>query len=202
MFAVRMTAKRLFDLLVALPTLLVTLPLQLILALGVLLESGRPIFFLQQRPGLHGRPFTLIKFRTMRVAVTAEDLHSTDRITPFGRWLRKTSLDELPSLVNVIKGDMSIVGPRPLLMEYLPLFSAEQARRHLVRPGLTGLAQISGRNELSWEEKFVYDVQYVDAQTLWLDFKIILRTLPILLGRRGINQHSSTTMEPFRRNDG
>lgn len=160
---------------------------------------GRPALFRQVRPGLHGRPFEMIKFRTMRDATgpDGQPLPDADRLTAFGRWLRATSLDELPELWNVLKGDMSLVGPRPLLMEYLSLYTPEQARRHEVRPGITGWAQVNGRNALSWDQKFALDVWYVDRHTLWLDVKIIVLTLRRIVQGDGISAPGSATMEKF-----
>ena len=171
--------------------------------MSVVIRIGRPIFFKQKRPGLKGEPFTFYKFRTM---TNCEDgngnlLPDKDRLTSFGKLLRKTSLDELPSLWNVLKGDMSLVGPRPLLMEYLPLYSIEQMRRHEVKPGITGWAQINGRNSISWEEKFKLDVWYVENQSIWLDFKIILLTIWKVLKREGISHGSEATMPKFKGND-
>ena len=161
---------------------------------------GGPVFFRQVRPGFEGKPFEMLKFRTMLDATdtTGAPLPDSERLTKFGRFLRASSLDELPGLINVLKGDMSVVGPRPLLMAYLPLYSAEQNRRHLVRPGVTGLAQVSGRNALSWEEKFKLDVWYVDNQSLLLDLKIIILTFKKVFLREGINQEGQATMEAFR----
>ena len=161
---------------------------------------GTPIFFTQNRSGLHGKAFTMIKFRSMTNARSADGalLPDSDRLTRFGCFLRATSLDELPELWNVLKGDMSLVGPRPLLMEYLPLYSSEQARRHTVRPGITGWAQINGRNAISWEEKFKMDVWYVDNQSLFFDLKILVLTIWTVLSRRGIRAHGESTMPRFR----
>jgi lipopolysaccharide/colanic/teichoic acid biosynthesis glycosyltransferase len=158
------------------------------------------VFFRQVRPGLHGRPFTMVKFRTMRDAVDGEGRPLPDelRITPLGRFLRGTSLDELPELWNVLRGEMSLVGPRPLLMEYLPLYTPEQARRHEVRPGITGWAQVNGRNAIGWEEKFRLDSWYVDHRSLWLDLKILLLTVKKVFVREGISQEGQATMERFR----
>lgn len=194
--------KRVLDLLVACGVLLLTLPLQLALGLLIYLDMGRPLLFRQQRAGRHGRPFVLLKFRTMRDALDADGrpLPDSERLTRLGQWLRKTSLDELPQLWNVIQGDMSLVGPRPLLMEYLPLYNKEQARRHEVRPGLTGWAQVNGRNAIGWKERFALDVWYVDHQSLWLDLKILWMTLGKVLKRDGISQPGQATMEPFRGN--
>lgn len=194
------TAKRLLDLLLTVPALLLGFPLLLALALLVRLRLGSPVLFRQQRPGLHGRPFTLLKFRTMTNArdTTGALLPDAQRLPPFGRWLRSTSLDELPELLNVLRGDMSLVGPRPLLMEYLPLYSPEQARRHDVRPGITGWAQIHGRNALSWDEKFARDVWYVDHRSFWLDLRILAATLSKVLRREGISAVGEATMPRFQ----
>ena len=194
-----MKLKRLFDLLVSLGMLLVVgLPL-LLLAWTVRRKLGSPVLFRQTRPGLHGQPFMMIKFRTMtdERGPDGELLLDAQRLTDFGRFLRATSLDELPELWNVLKGDMSLVGPRPLLMEYLPLYSPEQARRHDVRPGITGWAQVNGRNALSWEEKFKLDVWYVDHRSLWLDVKILWLTLRKVLVREGISADGVATMSKF-----
>ena len=192
--------KRAMD--VALSGLLLILlsPLMAALAILVWLKLGRPILFRQTRPGLHGKPFVIYKFRTMTNARDAHGnpLPDSERLTSFGRWLRATSLDELPELLNVLKGDMSLVGPRPLLMEYLDRYTPEQARRHEVKPGITGWAQIHGRNALSWEEKFQLDVWYVDNWSLWLDVKILWRTVWIVLKREGISAEGHATMPEFR----
>ncbi len=191
--------KRIFDfVLAALSLLLLGVPL-LILMWQVRRKLGSPVFFRQTRPGLHGRPFQMVKFRTMTDArgPDGELLPDEVRLTSFGRFLRATSLDELPELWNVLKGDMSLVGPRPLLMEYLPLYSPEQARRHEVRPGITGWAQVNGRNALSWEEKFTLDVWYVDHQSTWLDIKILLLTVRKVLIREGISAPGEATMSKF-----
>ncbi len=194
--------KRLFDVVGASVGLLVLAPVYCIVALLIRSRLGSPILFRQVRPGLHGRPFQMIKFRTMRDAADSngQPLPDADRLTPFGRWLRSTSLDELPELWNVLKGDMSLVGPRPLLMEYLPLYSPEQARRHEVRPGITGWAQVNGRNAISWEEKFALDVWYVDHHNLWLDMKILYMTLRKVLVRDGISAEGEATMPKFKGN--
>jgi lipopolysaccharide/colanic/teichoic acid biosynthesis glycosyltransferase len=191
--------KRLLDLGMVLLALTLLWPVLLCLTMLVRLKLGAPVFFRQTRPGLHGRPFRLIKFRTMRDAFDAQGkpLPDAERLTPFGRWLRSTSLDELPELWNVLKGEMSLVGPRPLLMEYLPLYSAEQARRHEVKPGITGWAQINGRNALSWEEKFELDLWYVDHQSFWLDVQIIALTIKKVLLREGISAQGEATMPRF-----
>jgi carbamoyl-phosphate synthase large subunit len=195
-------AKRLFDLLLAAAALLVLAPLLAALALVVRVAIGAPILFKQIRPGLHGRPFTIYKFRTMSNARnTAGDLlPDAERLGWFGKFLRSTSLDELPELINVLRGEMSIVGPRPLLMEYLPRYSAEQMRRHDVLPGITGFAQINGRNAASWPRKFELDVWYVDHRSMWLDLKIIATTTWKVLKRDGINQSDRVSSEPFMGN--
>jgi lipopolysaccharide/colanic/teichoic acid biosynthesis glycosyltransferase len=191
--------KRVFDLMVAAAAVALLAPLVLAIAVAVRVGLGKPVFFVQERPGHHGVPFRMIKFRTMRDAVDADGqpLPDGDRLTPRGRFLRASSLDELPELWNVLRGDMSLVGPRPLLMEYLPLYSAEQARRHDVKPGITGWAQVNGRNALSWEEKFRLDVWYVDHASLWLDLKIMVLTLWKTIRRDGINQRGHATMPYF-----
>jgi lipopolysaccharide/colanic/teichoic acid biosynthesis glycosyltransferase len=191
--------KRVFDLVVAAAAVALLAPLVLAIAVAVRVGLGKPVFFVQERPGHHGVPFRMIKFRTMRDAVDADGqpLPDGDRLTPLGRFLRASSLDELPELWNVLRGDMSLVGPRPLLMEYLPLYSAEQARRHDVKPGITGWAQVNGRNALSWEEKFRLDVWYVDHASLWLDLKIMVLTLWKTIRRDGINQRGHATMPYF-----
>lgn len=191
--------KRLFDFLLSLVGLLVlALPL-LLLVLLVRYKLGGAVFFRQIRPGLHGKPFEMVKFRTMTDACGADGALLPDelRLKPFGRFLRSSSLDELPELWNVLKGDMSLVGPRPLLMEYLPLYSPEQARRHAVRPGITGWAQVNGRNAIRWEEKFALDTWYVDNQSLALDIKILWLTVKKVLAREGINAAGEATMAKF-----
>jgi lipopolysaccharide/colanic/teichoic acid biosynthesis glycosyltransferase len=195
----RRTGKRLFDLLITLPALILLSPVLGILALLVRIKLGSPVLFRQQRPGLHGKPFTLVKFRTMTDACDAQGnlLPDADRLTPFGRFLRSSSLDELPELWNVLKGEMSLVGPRPLRMEYLPLYSKRQARRHEVRPGITGWAQINGRNALSWEERFELDVWYVDCLSLTLDLRVIAGTVQAVVKRDGINAQGEATMYRF-----
>lgn len=191
--------KRFFDFLAALILSLILLPVLLIVAWKIRRKLGSPVLFQQVRPGRYGQPFKMIKFRTMRNAVDAngDPLPDSERMTPFGSFLRSSSLDELPELWNVLKGEMSLVGPRPLLMEYLPLYSKEQARRHEVRPGVTGWAQINGRNALSWEEKFKLDVWYVDHQSFWLDLKIILVTVKKVFVREGISGGGEVTMSKF-----
>ena len=191
--------KRVFDFLAALLALLMlALPL-LALAWLIRRKLGSPVLFCQVRPGLQGRPFTMVKFRTMTDERGADGalLPDAQRLTPFGRFLRATSLDELPELWNVLKGDMSLVGPRPLLMEYLPLYTPEQARRHEVRPGITGWAQVNGRNAISWADKFELDVWYVDHRCLWLDLKILWRTVVKVLVRDGISAPGDATMPKF-----
>jgi len=172
----------------------------LLLAGLVRVKLGSPILFRQKRPGLHGQPFTILKFRTMTNARDTEGnlLPDEDRLTPFGQWLRSTSLDELPEILNVLRGDMSLVGPRPLLVEYLAYYTPEQMRRHEVRPGITGWAQVQGRNALSWDEKFALDTWYVDHQSLWLDLRILWMTIWKVLSREGINQPGYATAEFFR----
>lgn len=169
------------------------------LAIGVRYRMGAPVFYTQLRPGLGGNPFKLIKFRTMtdEQGVEGTLLPDDKRLTPFGRWLRSTSLDELPEIYNIIRGDMSLVGPRPLLMRYLPRYTPEQARRHDVKPGLTGWAQVNGRNALSWEEKFKLDIWYVDNRSVWLDIRIIFLTIAKVLRREGISQEGEETMHEF-----
>lgn len=195
--------KRLFDFFTASVALLVfSLPLLALIWL-VKRKLGSPVFFVQTRPGLHGKPFRMFKFRTMTDARDAQGhlLPDSERLTSFGRFLRASSLDELPELINILKGDMSLVGPRPLLMEYLPLYNARQAKRHDVRPGLTGWAQINGRNALSWEEKFESDVWYVENRNFWLDLKIIYLTIQKVLARDGISAPGDATMPVFRGNE-
>jgi len=191
------------DRLAAALALVLLSPLLIPLALLVRAKLGSPIFFRQQRPGLRGRPFNILKFRTMTDDRDAQGdlLPDAQRLTPFGRWLRSTSLDELPELINIARGDMSIVGPRPLLMRYLPLYTPEQSRRHLVKPGLTGWAQINGRNAISWEEKFRLDTWYVDHWSLWLDLKIILLTVIKVVRREGISEQNQATMSEFTGSD-
>jgi len=194
--------KRLFDFSASLTALLFLSPFYLLLMLLVLTYLGAPIFFTQTRPGLRGKAFKMVKFRTMTNSrgIDGDLLLDAQRLTRFGHFLRATSLDELPELWNVIKGDMSLVGPRPLLMEYLPLYSNEQASRHNVRPGITGWAQVNGRNAISWEEKFKYDVWYVDNQSFWLDMKIIWMTIKKVIAREGISADGEATMPKFTGN--
>lgn len=191
--------KRLFDILIASIALILLSPVYFIVARKVKKNLGSPVLFRQVRPGLHGKPFEMIKFRTMKDAVDAEGnpLPDSERLTPFGKMLRATSLDEMPELWNVIKGDMSIVGPRPLLVEYLPLYNEEQAKRHNVRPGITGYAQVNGRNAISWEKKFELDTWYVEHQSLWLDFKIMLKTVKKVLAKDDISAEGEVTMTKF-----
>ena len=191
--------KRLLDILLSLFLLIIFAPLMIILALVILTKMGSPVIFRQLRPGFRGKPFHLYKFRTMTEAVDSEVKISDDqqRLTATGRWIRKYSLDELPQLINVLKGELSFVGPRPLLMAYLDRYTSEQARRHDVKPGITGWAQVNGRNALNWEEKFAMDVWYVDNQSLWLDLKIMVLTLLKVLKAEGISQNGSATMPEF-----
>ena len=219
-----LTIKRALDVIFSALLLVVLSPLLAVIALSSALFLGSPVLFRQQRPGLLGKPFTLYKFRSMKVVelgnVGAEqgnarqtalddagknaqsdaDVVATDsqRLTRYGAFLRKTSLDELPELINIFKGDMSFVGPRPLLMEYLPLYSPEQSRRHDVRPGLTGLAQVNGRNALDWPTRFAYDVEYVDNVSFKLDCSILWQTVSVVFSRKGVSSQTSSTMEPFR----
>ena len=191
--------KRLLDIIIASIALILLSPLYAFVAYKVKRNLGSPVLFRQVRPGLHGKPFEMIKFRSMKDAVDAQGnpLPDSERLTSFGKMLRSSSLDEMPELWNVIKGDMSIVGPRPLLMEYLPLYNQEQAKRHLVRPGMTGHAQVNGRNAISWEEKFKLDTWYVENQSVWLDFKIMLKTVKKVLVKDDINQAGEATMTKF-----
>ena len=188
--------KRAIDILIAGLALILSLPIQLVVALLVRINLGSPVLFTQQRPGRSGRMFTMYKFRTMR-DITEDLVSDEDRITPFGSWLRSTSLDELPELFNVLKGDMSIVGPRPLLPEYLPLYTARQARRHEVRPGVTGLAQVKGRNAMPWAERLAWDVRYVDTRSFALDCRIVLDTFKVVLTREGITEEGQVAMTDF-----
>jgi len=191
-------AKRAFDLIIAFPLLVLTLPVQLATAIVIRFRLGSPVIFRHTRPGLHAKPFEMIKFRTMsNIDPAGEDIGEAERMTPFGLWLRATSLDELPTLWNVVRGDLSLVGPRPLMMSYLGRYSPEQARRHDVRPGITGLAQISGRNALSWEEKFRLDVYYVDHHTFVGDLKILCGTVRSVAKREGISEEGETTSSEF-----
>jgi lipopolysaccharide/colanic/teichoic acid biosynthesis glycosyltransferase len=191
--------KRLLDIIIASIALILLSPLYAFVAYKVKKNLGSPVLFRQVRPGLHGKPFEMIKFRTMKDAVDehGNPLPDSERLTPFGQMLRSTSLDEMPELWNVIKGDMSIVGPRPLLMEYLPLYSPEQAKRHDVRPGMTGHAQVNGRNAIGWEEKFKLDTWYVENQSIWLDFKIMFKTVHKVLAKDDISAEGEATMTRF-----
>jgi len=195
--------KRTVDILASFCGLVILFIPLLFLAFIIRRKLGAPIFFVQQRPGLHGKPFNMIKFRSMtdQCNEQGELLPDEQRLPAFGQFLRSTSLDELPGLYNVLRGDMSLVGPRPLLMEYLPLYSAEQARRHNLRPGITGWAQINGRNALSWQEKFKLDVWYIDHQSLLLDIKILWLTFAKVFARADINQQGEMTMSKFTGNE-
>jgi sugar transferase EpsL len=192
--------KRAFDILISSILLFLLLLPLLVLVVMIRIKLGSPILFSQVRPGLNGVPFTLLKFRTMTDAVNASGILLTDedRLTPFGQLLRRTSLDELPELWNVLKGDMSLVGPRPLLMEYLPLYTQEQNRRHEVRPGITGWAQVNGRNLLNWDERFKLDVWYVDQHSFLLDIKILILTIQKVIKREGISANGEATMSKFK----
>lgn len=194
--------KRLFDITAATTALVILSPVYALTAYKVSKNLGSPVLFRQTRPGLNGKPFEMIKFRSMTDATDSAGnlLSNSERLTPFGKMLRASSLDELPELWNVIKGDMSLVGPRPLLMEYLPLYNDEQARRHDARPGITGHAQVNGRNAISWDEKFKLDTWYVDNQSLWLDIKILFKTVKKVLIKDGINADNDTTMSKFTGN--
>lgn len=191
--------KRLLDVIIASIALILLSPLYAFVAYKVRKNLGSPVLFRQVRPGLHGKPFEMIKFRTMKDAADEQGnpLPDSERLTPFGQMLRSTSLDEMPELWNVIKGDMSIVGPRPLLMEYLPLYSPEQAKRHDVRPGMTGHAQVNGRNAIGWEEKFKLDTWYVENRSTWLDFKIMFKTVHKVLAKDDISAEGEATMTRF-----
>jgi lipopolysaccharide/colanic/teichoic acid biosynthesis glycosyltransferase len=191
--------KRLFDVVVAVFALLMIAVPLLVLAWLIRSRLGSPVLFTQVRPGMHGSPFTMVKFRTMTNERGPDGalLPDAQRLTPFGRFLRASSLDELPELWNVLRGDMSLVGPRPLLMEYLPLYTPDQARRHAVRPGITGWAQVNGRNAISWEEKFALDVWYVDNRSMWMDVQILWRTVRKVLVRDGISAAGEVTMPKF-----
>ena len=194
--------KRLFDIAMASVMLLAAAPLLVVIAILIRIRMGSPVLFRQVRPGLHARPFEMIKFRTMLDATgpDGQPLPDGERLTPLGRFLRSTSLDELPELWNVLKGEMSLVGPRPLLMEYVPLYSPEQARRHEVRPGITGWAQVNGRNAIGWEEKLALDSWYVDHRTALLDLKILLQTAAKVFARHGISAEGEATMPRFEGN--
>lgn len=194
--------KRIFDLIIVVLTAPLVIPVVILVAIIVRYKLGSPVLFTQDRPGLNGRIFKMVKFRTMTNHTSADGQLKPDseRMTPLGHFLRKTSLDELPELWNVLKGEMSLVGPRPLLPEYLPLYSPEQARRHWVQPGITGWAQINGRNAISWEQKFDYDLWYVQNQSLWLDIKILALTVRKVLMREGISENGHVSAEIFKGN--
>ncbi|WP_415303492.1 sugar transferase [Candidatus Pelagibacter sp. Uisw_090] len=196
--------KRIFDLFITFFLLSLFLPVIILITLILISKLEFPIFFKQSRPGLNGKIFKIIKFRTMTNQLDTDKKLLLDeaRLTAFGKFLRSVSLDELPGLWNVLKGDMSLVGPRPLLIEYLPLYTTQQARRHEVRPGITGWAQINGRNTISWNEKFNLDVWYVDNQSIWLDIRILCLTVKKVIMREGINQTGQITVERFKGNDG
>ena len=191
--------KRVLDIAIASTALVILSPVYAFVAYKVWKNLGSPVLFRQVRPGLYCQPFEMIKFRSMKDAVDVQGnpLPDSERLTPFGKMLRSSSLDEMPELWNVIKGEMSIVGPRPLLTEYLPLYNAEQAKRHNVRPGMTGHAQVNGRNAISWEEKFKLDTWYVENQSLWLDFKIMLKTVQKVLSKEDISAEGEATMTKF-----
>lgn len=191
--------KRLLDIVIASSALVLLSPVYALVAYKVKKNLGSPVLFRQLRPGLHGKPFEMVKFRTMKDALDLDGnpLPDSERLTAFGKMLRATSLDEMPELWNVIKGDMSIIGPRPLLMEYLPLYNEQQAKRHNVRPGITGYAQVNGRNAISWEKKFELDTWYVENQSLWLDFKIMLKTIKKVIAKDDISAEGEATMTKF-----
>ena len=195
--------KRLFDIIASASGLIILSPVFLILAYLIRKNLGAPVFFTQERPGKDGKPFKMIKFRSMRDAVDKDGnpLPDSERLTPFGKKLRATSLDELPELWNVLKGDMSLVGPRPLLMSYLPLYNDFQFRRHEMRPGVTGWAQVNGRNAISWDEKFAYDIWYIDHFSLWFDMKILFLTIKKVFIKEGISAEGEATMPYFTGND-
>lgn len=192
--------KRLFDLLISLFILIALSPVIIVTSVLIRVKLGSPILFTQERPGLNGKSFKMMKFRTMLDSTDKSGnlLPDDQRMTSFGSFLRSASLDELPGLFNVVKGDMSLVGPRPLLVQYLPLYNEEQSRRHNVRPGITGWAQVNGRNAISWEQKFTLDVWYVDKQSFWLDIKILLLTVKKVFVREGISADGHVTIEPFK----
>ena len=190
--------KRAMDLALTVPAFVVSLPIQAGAAVAIRSTMGSPVFFRQTRPGLHGEPFEMVKFRTMHHVDAAKGrINDAQRLTTVGSFLRSTSIDELPTLWNILRGDMSIVGPRPLLMKYLPLYSPEQARRHEAKPGLTGLAQVSGRNALAWEDRFALDVEYVENRSLGLDLRIIAQSVNAVLRREGISAEGEATMSEF-----
>ncbi len=192
--------KRLFDILAATGLLIVLLPFGILIAVTVRIFLGSPVLFSQCRGGYQGEPFQMVKFRSMTDQRNAQGelLPDDERLTRFGRFLRATSIDELPQLWHVLRGEMSLIGPRPFVIEYMALYTLEQKRRHDVRPGMTGLAQVMGRNTLSWEEKFSYDLEYVDSVSFWLDMKILLKTLGVLIGRSGISAHGHATMPTWQ----
>jgi lipopolysaccharide/colanic/teichoic acid biosynthesis glycosyltransferase len=196
----RRYGKRLLDLALTIPVLVVLAPMLLLVALLVRIKLGAPVLFRQQRTGLHGQPFAILKFRTMTDARDDQGhlLPDAERLPPFGQFLRSTSLDELPELMNVLRGEMGLVGPRPLIRVYLSRYTPEQMRRHEVRPGITGWAQVNGRNGLTWEQKFALDVWYIDHVSLWLDIKILFLTIWKIVRREGISQQGQATMEEFR----
>lgn len=191
--------KRLLDIVIASSALVLLSPVYALVAYKVKKNLGSPVLFRQLRPGMHGKPFEMVKFRTMKDALDLDGnpLPDSERLTAFGKMLRATSLDEMPELWNVIKGDMSIVGPRPLLMEYLPLYNEQQAKRHNVRPGITGYAQVNGRNAISWEKKFELDTWYVENRSLWLDFKIMLKTVKKVIAKDDISAEGEATTTKF-----
>lgn len=195
--------KRLFDIVVSIIALVILSPIFAIIAYKVKKNLGSPVLFRQVRPGLNGKPFEMIKFRTMKDTADKDGnpLPDNERLTPFGKMLRATSLDEMPELWNVLKGEMSLVGPRPLLMEYLPLYNERQTKRHDVRPGVTGYAQVNGRNAISWEQKFEYDVWYVENQSFWLDIKILFKTVKKVFFKEDINAEGEATMSKFTGSD-
>lgn len=192
--------KRIFDLIISCVAIFLLFPIIIVIAILIRLKLGSPVLFTQDRPGLNGNIFRMMKFRTMLDAKDSKGtlLPDEQRMTKFGAFLRSASLDELPGLFNVLKGDMSLVGPRPLLVQYLPLYNKEQARRHNMRPGITGWAQINGRNAISWEDKFEYDIWYVDHQCFWLDIKILFLTVKKVFVREGISADGHVTIEPFK----
>jgi sugar transferase EpsL len=194
--------KRSFDILMTILLIVVLSPVILTVVLSVRVAMGSPVLFHQKRPGLHGRPFKFLKFRTMTETrdATGELLSDLQRLPRFGAWLRRSSLDELPQLINVLRGDMSLVGPRPLLMKYLPLYSSEQARRHQVRPGITGWAQVHGRNSVEWAEKLSMDVWYVENCSFWLDCQVLWRTMATVVRSRGTSYAGHVTMPEFKGN--
>ena len=195
--------KRFFDIAIAFIAIVILSPVILIISILVRCNLGSPVLFCQERPGLNGKPFNMLKFRTMKdsLGLDGKQLPDEARLTSFGNKLRSSSLDELPGLLSVLKGDMSLVGPRPLLMEYLPLYNEVQAKRHIVRPGITGWAQVNGRNAISWEQKFDFDNWYVENQSFWLDIKILLLTIKKVVAKEGISSDGHSTVEPFRGNN-